>query len=1798
MNLEAQQRIMGFFIEEARDHLATIEQGLLSLKNSLTDPELINDLFRAAHSIKGGSAMLGLTSIQRTAHRMEDFFNIFRSNPGKVPVDQHLESLLLRQFDTLSMLMEELQSPTGLSEATGTNALAALEPVFAETETHIHNLMREGVSATPQPTPTPAPAPAKTSNLESIMSQVVPQLLRQMLDLFKQGDQPAVREKLLKISQTLTQVGIKYQLTQWQALTQAITSAIQQTTNDFKTLAPITLRDLKQAQQLVVQNQAQQIALSPELVALTQKPAAPSPSPAPAMTEAQKRILGFFLEEAAEHLVTLEQGLLNLKETVADQEAIQELFRASHSIKGGAAQLGLASIQRIGHRLEDFFSIFRDRVGRIPVDEHLEGLLLRGYDSLSKLLGYLQETGELPETMASAALTDMEPVFVETENYIRQLMGEAPSAAVPKVATVAPTTAATPVPTKSPAPAMTEAQKRILGFFLEEAAEHLVTIEQGLLNLKQTVADQEAIQEIFRASHSIKGGSAQLGLTSIQRISHRMEDFFSLFRDHVGKIPADEHLESLLIRSYDALSRLLAHVQETGELPEEMGSAAVAEMAPIFAETESHIQQLLGQGPAQPAVSAPTALDQVIQQEIPQLLRQMLEQFKQVTQTDIRPTLQTICQSLLAIGTDYQLTEWIQLVHVVQEVLEHSDQPLKELAVPVLKDLKQAHQQLLVGQSSSIKASSELLALRQSTETLFETSDFETADDLGSLFGDAGDIGGFDDELLNLTIPEDDHSDDLSTGIVLADDGDPEGFKPLVDEGNLSDLFGSSDLATADSSNYYSNSPDAEALSLDAESYSPTPLTLAEDDEMAFADLFANAEELAAIEENFDTGISTTSVDFTQDENALSKRIDEAKADGDLVELFADMADFDPKPGSASDDTAEDDAFFADLFGYEQTDEDKTATPSTPGTETSGLGLGVSSFEQLFYPETAAAEDDTNTSTSDADASQSSSFSDFSIDLEGLFDDVPLSSDSQEEPPAASTPDPEFDKLDQLFGQEVGTTGLALDTTPSSALDTDKDGQVDLDELDSFFAGSDQATSSDFDSQLDELLRGEPLTTEPSAPWESELAGLLDTDTPPAGSGSLDELDALLGELTAELGSTPQPTPTTIPVPVVAATTDPPKTTKKSGSFATPTMRVEVKHLDSINNLVGELVVNRNSMEQNQGRLRQFLEGLLNRVQQLSDLGQQMQDQYDRSLLETALLSGRSGGGTSGNNHNSSRVLMARSATDKDFDPLEMDRFTAFHALSQEIIELIVRVRESSSDIEFAVDEAEQVARQFRQVTTQLQEGLNRARMVPFSQIADRLPRAIRDLSIKTKKRASLEVEGRETLIDKAILEELFDPMTHLVNNALVHGIESPDERQRAGKSQEGKITIRAFYQGNQTIIVVSDNGGGINTEKVKQKALGLGLIPNDAEEDEIFNVLFHPGFSGRSAEEVDDLAGRGVGLDVVRRNITELRGSIQVDSTRGQGTTFTIRLPLTLSISKAMVCVSDKALIAFPLDGVEEMLDVPQDEIQIDEKGRPTIPWREGRLHYQPLSDLLTYSRIHSRGRAEVYSITQDEGIVPIVILQSGGQYVALQVDSFVEEQEIVIKQLRGPAPKPPGIAGATVLGNGRVLPIADIIELVEISQGKLSKGRILPSAGQLWGDQEAEETEHQTTVLIIDDSITVRELLSMTFNKGGYRVEQARDGQDAWEKLRGGLPCDLIFCDIEMPRMDGLELLSRVREDDILRHLPIAMLTSRGAERHRQTARELGATAYFTKPYLEEELLSAAAKMLKGEVLLEAKR
>ena len=788
-----------------------------------------------------------------------------------------------------------------------------------------------------------------------------------------------------------------------------------------------------------------------------------------------------------------------------------------------------------------------------------------------------------------------------------------------------------------------------------------------------------------------------------------------------------------------------------------------------------------------------------------------------------------------------------------------------------------------------------------------------------------------------------------------------------------------------------------------------------------------------------------------------------------------------------------------------------------------------------------------------------------SRELQSLLEELPLDIDNNED---------NSDELNNLL--ELETDALGLESESSGLDDLELDSESESSVLDDLDSESDSSGLDDLELELD------------SATGLDELENKLDSDS------GLSDLDSLLGS--DSLTNTPAPSPV-IETPKAVTSTTSSKTAEVSASNKAnvfdQTMRVSVRKLDDLNNLIGELVVKRNRLEEDQDRLRKFLDNLFGHVQSLGDAGARMHDMYERSLLEGALMASRqSRASASGSKATVSVIDGGEQSQDEGLDALEMDRFTGFHLLSQEIIELIVRVREAASDIQFVVDESDKVTQTLRQVTTQLQEGMNSSRMVAFGQTADRLPRAIRDISRKLKKQAKLHVEGKEVLIDKMIVEHLYNPMTHLVNNAITHGIEKPEERLKRGKPEAGNIYINAFIQGNQTVITVSDDGAGIDTEKVKAKAVEKKLVTwakaQNLSKQEIYELLFHPGFSTK--DQADDFAGRGVGMDVVSTDLKKIRGTISTESELGKGTTFTIRLPLVLSICKALICVDNNAPIAFPIDGVEDTKEYLPSDIETNANGVRCISWNNTLLPLRSLSSLLSYNR--QIRRAGIYNSNQNkDDIVSVVILRSIDHLLAIEVSEVRAEQEIVIKQIDGPIPKPPGIAGATVLGDGTIMPIGDVLELIEISQGK----RTIEIGFNLLDDDirdkqpQIEDIEQEPMVLVVDDSITVRELLSLSFNKLGYRVEQARDGQEAWDKLRGGLPCDMIFCDIEMPRMNGLELLSNLQKHEELKLIPVAMLTSRGADKHRNLANDLGAKAYLTKPYTEKALMDVAQRLIE---------
>lgn len=1460
------------------------------------------------------------------------------------------------------------------------------------------------------------------------------------------------------------------------------------------------------------------------------------------MLPEQQRILGYFIEEAADHLNTIEQGLLNLQATIEDSEMVNEVFRAAHSVKGGSAMLGLGSIQQVAHRLEDSFKVLKDRPVR--VDQRLESLFLAVFDALEALVEQLQTQGSISESVAAKTLAEVEPVFVQLDEHLATLVEAGANDRLSHRSRPA-----TPMPLTLPPSTGWDEDEDSSALQLIFQSDAIARLREMLKLFKQpdTLAIREQLREICRL---LAAAGEQFDLHQWTQLLQAAEQAIANPNNTFST------LASILIKEIKQAQELvLANCADQIAIDVKLQALLPVESEP---ELESDFDDLL-------EVSDPSTESEDIQPEAAR--DSVIEQLNDRFSPSISQPPQLYPRHSSSRGPEVGMAELNTLADLFEgeapdlESWEGVGEILNGTGAPPIE---------FNAQGESLDS--------DFSEFMFDEEDARP----GS----------------SRTSDDDEDSIDL-----FGFDFDEEGVEPAAEEGKvtpamptepLEDLFAGVEDSLFESFSSADDFPatpipspldrEWEGLWGDEEPATPLPeeLTSQSLEDLSVPDLSLDAlfdtvaEDTPTIEE-----LSLPSeLDLTGFESSSSSSLSD---DLSLDDLF--FQEFDTSEASASSsataESVEDEQL--DLFA-----DFEVALPVSEDGDTTGEDLSV---EDWF---------DSGDRTEDTAVSASSSARE---DLSALFGFEPEEGESVFSP--APAPEPALptsnDDWEELFANVAAQKGIFEEESARLEIPAE-----DLQQLEMLLAATPAQTPHS--SELDEPAQTQPdlipleilLNLDPQFSNGSVFSALeqylakssivpLDrTVTPPAPSpvketlseSEFDDLEIMLKE-TENSGSG-----TSATAGGNRSKSRGSRAGRRGGSFE-QTMRVPIKQLDTLSNLVGELVVSRNRLEQDQERLRQFLDNLLHQVQQLGDVGQRMQDLYERTLLEMALLSSRQ--------HRSRATTSDSHDRGGDFEALEMDRFTEFHTQAQDIIELIVRVRESASDIDFLVTENDQVTRQLRQTTNQLQGGLTQSRMVPFTQIADRLPRGVRDNAIKLGKQVELLIEGRDTLIDKMILEHLNDPMTHLVNNAVAHGIETPADRQRKGKSSVGRITISTFHQGNQTIISVSDDGAGIDTNRVKQKALQKKLItPGQAQrmsDLEVYDLLFLPGFSIR--DSADDLAGRGVGMDVVKTKLNEIRGTVNTDSTLGKGTTFTIRLPLTLSISKALCCSCDRASIAFPMDGVADVLDTfsPQ-RLITDEKGQRFLPWRDQTVPFQRLSELYKYNRTQ---RGYGGPATDDETI-SVVVLRSAGTYLAVQVDRAIGEQEIVIKQLSGPIPKPIGVAGATVMGDGRIVPIADVLELIE-----LSLGRVRRETSTLWDGSTSEipvlVEKNEQTVLIIDDSITVRELLSMTFKKAGYRVEQARDGQEAWDKLRAGVPCDLVFCDMEMPRMNGMELLSRMHKDSHLSELPIAMLTSRTAERHKQMAIGLGARGYFTKPYLEEVLLDAAQRLLRGEVLVTAK-
>ncbi len=667
-----------------------------------------------------------------------------------------------------------------------------------------------------------------------------------------------------------------------------------------------------------------------------------------------------------------------------------------------------------------------------------------------------------------------------------------------------------------------------------------------------------------------------------------------------------------------------------------------------------------------------------------------------------------------------------------------------------------------------------------------------------------------------------------------------------------------------------------------------------------------------------------------------------------------------------------------------------------------------------------------------------------------------------------------------------------------------------------------------------------------------------------------------------------------------------------NGTFTSATfpkmVRVNVDHLEQLNYLNAELLTNQNRQFLQDGKMRNSLRKLLSRLRQFQQMFGDLQEWSNPLIMHY---------GSQDEKIISFVNSTLYSQNNDDFDALELDSFSEFKVLIQNFLEEAAELEQDVDTIEQVNRQTTQLLKKQQKLLTNSRDVLLEARMLPLGNILNRLYPVLEQLQKKHKKVIKLDIKGSEVLVDKAIAERLYEPLLHLVRNAFDHGIEAAEVREIRGKAAIGKIEIRAYYQGSQLIIDVCDDGEGLNFDVIRQHAIERGLITfetnRNKSESQLVELLFEPGFS--TNKQVNDISGRGVGLDVVKVQLHAIQGSVAVNTENQKGTTFSLQIPLSLSINKLLVCQAGEKVYALASDTIDQIILPKTEQIQYSEHGRVLRLTKnstnnkldEGELvRIYRLEEILDYS---SRQPAEITSKTQTEDsntVLPLLIVVCQEQLLALEVDRIIWEQELVIRPFSKLVPTPGYVYGGTILADGRLTLVINgaallnhiIHQEIQMVQSwkkawKATPSRFLATNLQpkakpmLPGKLES----RKRTVMIVDDSVTLRQALIYTLQKAGYQTFQARDGYEAISNCQAHPQVDLIICDIEMPRMNGFEFLAHRASDNNLSSIPILILSSRTAVKHRQLALKLGASAYLTKPYSEQQLLSTVTQVFSSK-------
>jgi len=619
---------------------------------------------------------------------------------------------------------------------------------------------------------------------------------------------------------------------------------------------------------------------------------------------------------------------------------------------------------------------------------------------------------------------------------------------------------------------------------------------------------------------------------------------------------------------------------------------------------------------------------------------------------------------------------------------------------------------------------------------------------------------------------------------------------------------------------------------------------------------------------------------------------------------------------------------------------------------------------------------------------------------------------------------------------------------------------------------------------------------------------------------------------------------------------------------------------------VSGLVVSRSVFEQRLTELERQTEELRHSTRRLQFSAGKLEIDFEAGIHEVQSPESRVRSQTEIQSSNfklqsfTSKVSNRQSATgnSQSFDSLEFDRYTEFHQITRELIETAADNSAINSDLTTLRSNFEMLFDSQNRLIDEMQDKLLRLRMVSFGLLSVRLQRIVRVTCEEEDKQAELHIEGENLEIDTQILDSLVEPLLHLLRNAVAHGIELPETRRLVGKPETGKISLRVYSDGTHLILTATDDGRGISAAALKEKAVENKIISRqDAEamtEDEAFSLVFLPGLT--TAEKLSQVSGRGVGMNIVKAGVLRRQGTISIQSEAQKGTTFTIRLPLPLAITRALPVKSSEQIFAFPLKLIKEATEIPAENLQ------EFVQIGAANYAVAHLNNLLG---LPSRPLAGTASI-------PVLLVETAGNFYALIVDEILKPEEIVIKRFDLPLQNSAQFLGAATLGSGDVIPVLDLLYLLEQKVQSAKPKAQSPAEIQSPSFEDQSKIQNPKskilTVLVVDDSPSVRHLTSKVIKNASMKAIVAKDGLEALEILQNPaeLP-DVILTDVEMPRMDGYELLASLKKQETLRQIPVVMITSRAGEKHRKKAFDLGVSEYLTKPFEDAKLIGIIKKL-----------